>query len=68
VAAGAEVWVFSRRIGIRGGLSANTVGDVKTAASGGASVGVKGMYLDGALTAGSDRSRSGWRLGLRVTY
>jgi hypothetical protein len=69
VAAGAEALFFERRIGIRGGLSANTVGDVQTATSVGLSVGTaSGLHLDGALTAGSDQSRTGWRLGFRVTF
>jgi hypothetical protein len=68
VGGGAEAWLFQRRLGIRGGVSANTVGEVKTSTSGGVSIGARGLYLDGALTAGSDESRGGWRLGLRVTF
>lgn len=69
VAAGAEAWLLRRRIGLRGGVSANTVGEASISASTGLSLGVRsGTYIDAALTAGSDRSREGWNLGLRVTF
>ena len=69
VAAGAEAWLLRRRIGVRGGVSANTVGEAGTSASTGLSVAVKsGTYIEAALTAGPDRSREGWNLGLRVTF
>src|SRR5581483_7487047 len=69
VAAGVEAWNSSRRFAVRGGASANTVGDVRPAASGGVSVGVRpGMFVDAAGTAGSDNARRGWALGLRVTF
>jgi hypothetical protein len=69
VAAGAEAWLLGRRLGLRGGVSANTVGDARTSASTGLSFAVRSRtYIDGALTTGSDRSREGWNLGLRVTF
>jgi F plasmid transfer operon, TraF, protein len=69
VAAGAEAWLLQQRLGLRGGVSANTVGDARAAASTGLSVAVRSRaYIDAALTAGSDRSREGWNLGLRVTF
>jgi hypothetical protein len=69
LAAGAEAWLLRRRIGLRGGVSANTVGDASTSASTGLSLAVRSStYIDAALTAGSDRSREGWNLGLRVTF
>ena len=69
VAAGVEAWNSSRRYAVRGGVSANTVGDARPAASGGVSVAVRpGMFVDFAGTAGSDSARRGWALGLRVTF
>lgn len=69
VAAGAEAWLAARRIGVRGGVSANTVGDARPAASGGVSVGLwPRIAVDGAGTVGSDRSRAGWGVALRVTF
>jgi hypothetical protein len=69
LAAGAEAWLFERRIGVRGGVSSNTVGDVGNSASVGISVGSRsGYYLDGAITMGSDKSREGWALSLRLSF
>ncbi len=69
VAAGAEAWLSRRRVGLRGGVSANTVGEAGTSASTGVSVAVRSRtYIDAALTVGSDRSREGWNVGLRVTF
>ena len=69
LAAGAEAWLANRRIGLRGGVSANTVGEARTSASAGLSLAVRsGTYIDAALTTGSDRSREGWNLGISVTF
>lgn len=69
VAAGAEAWVLQRRIGLRGGVSANTVGETSTSTSAGVSLAARaGFFVDGALTIGSDRSREGWNVGLRLTF
>jgi hypothetical protein len=67
-AGGAEAWLFGKRVGLRGGLTRNTVGDKKTDRSLGLTVGTAGLYLDGALTSSADASRDGWKLGLRVTF
>jgi F plasmid transfer operon protein TraF len=69
VAAGAEAWLLRRRVGLRGGVSANTVGETGVSTSTGGSLAVRrGTFVDAALTVGSDRSREGWNLGLRVTF
>lgn len=69
VAVGGEGWTLGRRIGLRAGVSVNTLGDTRTALSGGASVALrKGLYADGQLTGGSDEERRGWGAGLRVTF
>jgi len=69
VAAGAEAWLLQRRIGLRGGVSANTVGETSTSTSAGVSLAARsGFFLDGALTIGSDRSREGWNVGFRLTF
>jgi hypothetical protein len=68
VAAGGELLLQRQHLAIRGGVSANTVGDVANSTSAGVSVGIlRGVYLDGAKTWGSDRSREGWAFGLRLT-
>jgi hypothetical protein len=69
VAGGLEVWLAQRRIGLRGGISANTIGETRTAPSVGVSLAVRsGTYLEGALTTGSDPARKGWGADLRVTF
>lgn len=69
LAAGAEVWWFGRRIGIRGGGGVNTV-------TGGGSFGAVGLTVvpyarlnvEGAVTRGSDPTRDQWSLGVRLTF
>jgi F plasmid transfer operon, TraF, protein len=69
IGAGAEAWLASRRVGVRGGVTANTVGDARPSGSLGASAALrKGMYVDAQVTGGSDRSTKGWGVALRVTY
>jgi hypothetical protein len=69
VAGGAEAWVLGKRLGIRGGVSASTIGDASLSPSGGLSLAVrKGMYLEGAMTGGSDQARKGWAVDLRATF
>jgi hypothetical protein len=69
IAGGAELWLFQRLIGVRGGFGGNTVGEAGRSASVGLSLGARGgSYVDGALTLGSDRSRKGWALSLRLSF
>ena len=68
LAGGVELWV-SRLVGVRGGVSVNTVGDARRAFSAGASVGAKaGIYVDAHVTRGDDELTRGWGFGLRVTF
>jgi F plasmid transfer operon protein TraF len=69
VAVGGEVWTSKRILGIRGGLSANTIGSRRLSPSGGVSAALRqGMYVDGEVTGGSEEGRHGWGLALRVTF
>ncbi len=69
IAAGGEAWLSKKRIGVRAGISANLVGAKGTALSSGVSLAVKsGVYLDGALTFGNDKTRSGTSITLRATF
>jgi hypothetical protein len=68
VGAGAEAWLFSRLVGLRGGMSANTAGDGGTAWSVGGSAGSGGFFVDGFMTLGSDASRDGWGLSIRASF
>ena len=67
LAAGVEVVLLGRRLALRGGASTNAVGNGGSSASAGVSLALQtGVYLDGAATFGSDRSRKGWAVGLRL--
>ena len=67
LAAGGEAWLFGKRVGIRGGVSVNTVGNARASGSGGVSLAIRsGLYVEGVLTGGSDESRKGWGAALRV--
>ncbi len=69
LAAGGEVWTTARTFGVRGGVSVNTIGDRRTALSGGLSAALKkGLYADGEITGGTDRGRKGWGVALRLTF
>ena len=69
VAGGAEAWMRKRRLAVRGGLSANTVGEARLAVAGGISAAVRsGVYIDAYTTSRADQARVGWGIGLRVTF
>ena len=69
IAAGVEVWTPKRRVGVRGGLSANTLGARRSSFSGGLSAALgRGTYVEAEATSGADDSRRGWSLGFRVTF
>jgi hypothetical protein len=69
LAGGGEIWMFRRRLALRGGLSGDTLGDRRTARSTGASVALRtGFYIDGAWTIGSDERRTGWSVSLRSSF
>jgi hypothetical protein len=69
VAGGVEALTLKRRLGLRAGVSANTIGESRVSLSSGASLAVRsGAYFEGQYTAGSDLARRGWGLGLRLTF
>jgi hypothetical protein len=69
IAGGAEAWLFGRSLGLRGGASANTIGNARPTAGGGASLALRsGVYVEGQVTFGSDEERRGWGVTLRVTF
>jgi hypothetical protein len=69
VAAGGEAWIFGHRFGVRGGVSASTVGARRTVGTSGASVALRrGLFVDAALIPGSDELRSGWSISLRSAF
>jgi hypothetical protein len=69
LAAGAERWFRRSRLAVRGGVRAQTIGDVRPVATGGASVGIwSGLLLEGQVTLGGDEVERGWGVGARVTF
>jgi hypothetical protein len=69
VAVGGEAWMPKGILGVRGGVSANTIGSRRLSPSGGVSAAFRrGMYIDAEVTGGSDEGRHGWGLALRVTF
>ena len=69
LAFGSELWLANRRLGLRGGISKNTIDDGARTTSGGLSIGVtRNIFLDGALASGSDRTLRGWSGSLRFAY
>jgi F plasmid transfer operon, TraF, protein len=69
VATGVEAWLVKRRLGVRGGLAANTIGDSRRTTSTGVSVAAtSSFYIEAARTFGSDGSIRGWSTTVRVTF
>jgi hypothetical protein len=67
VAGGGEL--LAGRLGVRGGVSINTVSDLRPSFSGGASVAVrKGTFVDAQVTRGDDEAMKAWGFALRVTF
>jgi hypothetical protein len=68
-AAGLEASMPRSRLALRGGVSTNTAGQGGISTSAGVSLRLtkEAVYIDGATTFGTDRSRSGWAVGLRLT-
>ena len=69
VALGGEALLAKRRVGLRGGVAANTIGERRMTTSTGVSVKtVSSIYLDAARTFGSDHSIRGWSTAVRITF
>jgi hypothetical protein len=68
VAAGAERWLQNRRIAVRGGIRASTIGDMRPVATVGGSYAVRaGTYVDAYVATGTVDQRA-WGIGARLTY
>jgi hypothetical protein len=68
LAGGAELWL-QRVVGVRGGLSVNTVDDARPAGSAGVSVAVqRGVFVDAQITRGDDPIKEGWGVDFRVAF
>ena len=70
MAVGGELWMFTQRLGLRGGISASTIGERQEAPSAGVSAALRrGTFVDAELTrGGEDEGRRGWAIALRVTF
>jgi len=69
LAVGGEAWLLKQSLGLRGGVSLSTIGARRSSLSGGASVALRAKtYVDAQVTGGSDESRHGWSVDLRVTF
>jgi F plasmid transfer operon protein TraF len=69
VAFGGEAWLAKSRVGLRGGVAANTIGERRTTTSTGVSVKtISLLYIDAATTFGTDESVRGWSTTARITF
>lgn len=69
VATGVEAWLSGGQLGLRGGVSANTIGERRPAASLGLSVRVtRALHVTASRTMGRDKSVTGWSTGVNVAY
>ncbi len=69
VAAGVERWVAARRVGLRGGVRANTVGDRRPVGTAGASIALRpGMLVEGQYARGRQPAGQQWTVGARITF
>jgi hypothetical protein len=68
LAGGAELWA-RHQLGLRAGVSVNTIDELRPALSVGASVAARrGVFVDARLTRGDDEAIKGWGFDLRVTF
>jgi hypothetical protein len=68
LAAGVETWWRDRRIGVRGGVRASTIGGARAAVAAGLSAGLTaGMQVEAHLTRGHADER-GWSVGIRAGF
>jgi hypothetical protein len=69
IAVGAEQWLLSRRLALRGGARFNRVGAEERAATGGVSILLRsGLYLDAHIVGGAAADERGWGVATRVSF
>lgn len=69
VAIGAEQWLFSERLAVRGGGRVNTAGARERVATAGATVALRpGMYVEGHVVRGGGDEENGWGVATRVSF
>ena len=68
-AAGAERWLFGKRIGVRGGGRFNQVGHKERSATGGVSAAIRsGMFVEAHAVAGGSDDERGWGVAARFSF
>ena len=68
-AAGTEAWLARRRLGLRAGVTTNTIGARRMTTSTGVSVApVRGVFIEASKTTGQDGSLTGWNSSVRLTF
>jgi len=69
IAGGAEGWLANGRVGLRGGVAGNTIGDSRISGSVGGTVALtKAFHVDVSRTVGRDESVSGWSTSLTAVF
>jgi hypothetical protein len=69
IAGGVEGWMANGRVGLRGGVAGNTVGESRLSGSVGGSVKLtRAFHVDVSRTVGRDESVSGWSTSLSVAF
>ena len=69
IAAGAERWLFGKRIGVRGGARFNQVGHKERSATGGVSVAIRsGLFVDAHGVGGGADDERGWGVAGRLSF
>ncbi len=69
LSAGAETWIFNRRIGVRGGVGKNTANDGGSFGAVGLSVApYPRFFVEGFVTRGESGIRNRWGIDLRLTF
>jgi hypothetical protein len=69
IAIGAERWLLSRRVGVRGGFRANTIDRPRPVGTGGLSVAARpGVFADVQVTRGHGDADRGWGIAATVTF
>jgi hypothetical protein len=68
-AGGIEAWLANGRLGVRAGVSGNTVGDTRPAGSAGVSVALtRAVHVNASRTMGRDESVTGWSTSVSVSF
>lgn len=69
LAVGGEYWWGAGRLGTRGGLRFNTLGEHDRVGSAGVTVGLpRSIFIEGQMTKGRQDTRNNWGISARVTF